>query len=105
METQRRRWVKPLIVAAKLINPAIKVFVRARYIKERAWLEEVGVTQVCTEEAETALGLAMLLGLRMRGRGTGEAQAPRDSGPYQLSADRESNPAKLACDASAVSSM
>jgi CPA2 family monovalent cation:H+ antiporter-2 len=48
-------------INAKEMNPDVKIFVRARYINERAWLEEVGVTQVCTEEAETALGLAMLL--------------------------------------------
>jgi monovalent cation:H+ antiporter-2, CPA2 family len=48
-------------ITAKELNHHLKVFVRARYIKERAWLEEVGVTQVCTEEAETALGLARLL--------------------------------------------
>jgi len=48
-------------ITAKELNHNLKVFVRARYIKERAWLEEVGVTQVCTEEAETALGLARLL--------------------------------------------
>jgi CPA2 family monovalent cation:H+ antiporter-2 len=50
-----------VIITAKELNPELKVFVRARYIKERAWLEEVGATQICTEEAETALGLAKLL--------------------------------------------
>jgi CPA2 family monovalent cation:H+ antiporter-2 len=48
-------------ITAKELNPDLKVFVRARYLKERAWLEEVGVTQICTEEAETALGLARVL--------------------------------------------
>jgi CPA2 family monovalent cation:H+ antiporter-2 len=48
-------------ITAKELNPQLKVFVRARYIKERAWLEEVGATQICTEEAETAIGLAKLL--------------------------------------------
>jgi CPA2 family monovalent cation:H+ antiporter-2 len=48
-------------ITAKELNPGLKIFVRARYINERAWLEELGVTQVCTEEAETALGLATLL--------------------------------------------
>jgi CPA2 family monovalent cation:H+ antiporter-2 len=50
-----------IILAAKDLNPDLRVFVRARYIQERAWLEEVGATGVVTEEAETALGLAVLL--------------------------------------------
>jgi monovalent cation:H+ antiporter-2, CPA2 family len=50
-----------MILAAKNLNPALRVFARARYIQERAWLEEVGATGVVTEEAETAVGLAVLL--------------------------------------------
>ena len=50
-----------IIITAKELNSELKVFVRARYLKERAWLEEVGATQICIEEAETAFGLAMLL--------------------------------------------
>jgi CPA2 family monovalent cation:H+ antiporter-2 len=50
-----------VILAAKDLNPQLRVFARARYIQERAWLEEVGATGVVTEEAETALGLAVLL--------------------------------------------
>jgi CPA2 family monovalent cation:H+ antiporter-2 len=48
-------------LAAKELNPELRVFVRARYIQEQAWLEEVGATKVVTEEAETAIGLAVLL--------------------------------------------
>jgi len=50
-----------VILAAKDLNPGLRVFARARYIQERAWLEEVGATGVVTEEAETAVGLAVLL--------------------------------------------
>jgi CPA2 family monovalent cation:H+ antiporter-2 len=50
-----------VIITAKEMNPDLKIFTRARYINERAWLEEVGATEICTEEAETALGLAQLL--------------------------------------------
>ena len=50
-----------MILAAKDLNPDVHVFARARYIKERAWLEEVGAQGVVTEEAETAVGLAVLL--------------------------------------------
>jgi CPA2 family monovalent cation:H+ antiporter-2 len=50
-----------VIMTAKNLNAELRVFARARYIQERAWLEEVGATQIVTEEAETALGLAVLL--------------------------------------------
>jgi CPA2 family monovalent cation:H+ antiporter-2 len=50
-----------VILAAKDQNPELRIFVRARYLQERAWLEEVGATGVVTEEAETAIGLAALL--------------------------------------------
>jgi monovalent cation:H+ antiporter-2, CPA2 family len=49
------------VIAARELNPELKVFVRARYLGERAWLEEIGVTDVCYEEAETALGLASMI--------------------------------------------
>jgi CPA2 family monovalent cation:H+ antiporter-2 len=50
-----------VILAARDLNPDLRVFARARYMQERAWLEEVGATGVVTEEAETAVGLAVLL--------------------------------------------
>jgi hypothetical protein len=40
------------------INPDLHVFARARYLKERAWLDEM---TRCIEEPETAIGLAILL--------------------------------------------
>jgi len=50
-----------IVLVARELNPKIKVFVRARYFEERAWLEEIGATEVCFEEAEAAIGLATLL--------------------------------------------
>jgi len=50
-----------VILTAKELNSELHVFARARYLQERAWLEEVGVTDICIEEAETAIGLAILL--------------------------------------------
>jgi CPA2 family monovalent cation:H+ antiporter-2 len=55
-----------VILNAKEINPDLRVFARARYLQERAWLDEIGVTDACIEEAETAIGLAILL-LRVMG--------------------------------------
>lgn len=51
----------PVIVTAKLVNPEIKVFVRARYLRERAELEQAGADAVAYEEAEAAVGLARLV--------------------------------------------
>jgi len=51
----------PLIAAAKLINPEIKIFVRARYLAEQAELMQVGADAACFEEAEAAVGLAKLV--------------------------------------------
>jgi CPA2 family monovalent cation:H+ antiporter-2 len=50
-----------VIIAAREVNPSIKVFVRAHYLGERSFLEEVGATSVCYEEAEAAAALAELL--------------------------------------------
>jgi monovalent cation:H+ antiporter-2, CPA2 family len=51
----------PLIATAKLINPEIKIFVRARYLAERAELEQYGADEACFEEAEAAVALAKLV--------------------------------------------
>ena len=50
-----------LIASAKLINPAMKVWVRARYIGDRAELAQVGADGACYEEAEAAVALAKLV--------------------------------------------
>lgn len=50
-----------LIASAKLINPALKVFVRARYIAEKPDLLQVGADDACYEEAEAAAALAQLV--------------------------------------------
>ncbi len=50
-----------VILTAKNLNPELRVFVRARYIQDRVWLEEVGANGVVTEEGETAVSLAVML--------------------------------------------
>ena len=65
----------PLIAAAKLINPEIKVFVRARYIAERQDLIQAGADAACFEEAEAAVALAKLV---MSDRGVDEKTAGRE---------------------------
>lgn len=50
-----------VIITARELNPELRVFVRARYLQERAWLQEVGANEIATDEAETARGLAVLL--------------------------------------------
>ena len=51
----------PLIVSAKLINPGLKVLVRARYIGDRAELMQVGADGACFEETEAAVALARMV--------------------------------------------
>jgi CPA2 family monovalent cation:H+ antiporter-2 len=48
-------------MAARNLNPHIKILVRTRYLRDRSWLEEVGGSAVASEEAEVAIGLASLL--------------------------------------------
>jgi CPA2 family monovalent cation:H+ antiporter-2 len=50
-----------LIAASKLINPDMKVFVRARYMLERGELEQLGADGAVYEEVEAAIGLARLV--------------------------------------------
>lgn len=50
-----------LIASAKLINPTMKVWVRARYIADRAELAQVGADGACYEETEAAVALAKLV--------------------------------------------
>ncbi|HVA51074.1 MAG TPA: cation:proton antiporter [Pirellulales bacterium] len=63
------------VIVARELNPAVKVFVRARYLGERAWLEEIGTTEACFEEAEAAIGLATLL---LREMGADEERLRRE---------------------------
>jgi CPA2 family monovalent cation:H+ antiporter-2 len=51
----------PLIVAAKLINPEIKIFVRAHYVSEQQELIQSGADGACFEEAEAAVALSKLI--------------------------------------------
>lgn len=64
----------PVVVAARGLNPDVKIFSRAHYLAERETLEEFGVTEVCYEEAEAALGLARLI-LAEEGKDGEEAEA------------------------------
>jgi CPA2 family monovalent cation:H+ antiporter-2 len=57
----------PLIAAARNLNPACRIFVRARYLRERPELEQAGGTTACFEEIEAAVALTELL-LRDFGR-------------------------------------
>jgi len=51
----------PLIAAAKLINPQMKIFVRARYLSERPDLAQAGADSAVFEELEAAVALAKSL--------------------------------------------
>jgi CPA2 family monovalent cation:H+ antiporter-2 len=50
-----------IVAAARNLNPKIKIFVRARYLREREELEQVGATAAVFEEGEAAVALARLV--------------------------------------------
>ncbi|HVL13193.1 MAG TPA: cation:proton antiporter [Gemmata sp.] len=50
-----------IVAAARTLNPRMKIFVRARYLRERGELELVGATAAIFEEAEAAVALARLV--------------------------------------------
>lgn len=52
---------RPMITAAKQLNPHVKVLVRARYLLEREDLAQLGAHAVCYEEEQASLELARLL--------------------------------------------
>jgi CPA2 family monovalent cation:H+ antiporter-2 len=51
----------PMVAAARQLNPACRIFVRARYLRERAELVQVGATAACFEELEAATALTTLV--------------------------------------------
>jgi CPA2 family monovalent cation:H+ antiporter-2 len=50
-----------IVATARTLNPRVKTFVRARYLREREDLEQVGATAAIFEEAEAAVALAKLV--------------------------------------------
>lgn len=51
----------PLVSAARELNPELRILVRARYLGERAGLQQAGATAAIFEEAEAAIALAEIL--------------------------------------------
>lgn len=51
----------PMIAAARQLNPECRIFVRARYLRERSDLQQVGTNAVCFEEVEAAVALTSLV--------------------------------------------
>jgi CPA2 family monovalent cation:H+ antiporter-2 len=56
----------PLVLAARAINPNLQVIVRARYLQERASLEQAGATTMVFEEGEAGIAMAQQI-LQHRG--------------------------------------
>ena len=50
-----------VVTAARNLNPRVRTFVRAHYVREREELEQVGATAAIFEEAEAAVALARLV--------------------------------------------
>jgi len=51
----------PIAGTARHLNENVIIYSRARYITERAMLEKIGVSKVCYEEAEAAVGIAEMV--------------------------------------------
>jgi CPA2 family monovalent cation:H+ antiporter-2 len=66
----------PLVAAARNLNPACRIFVRARYLRERGELEQAGATGACFEEVEAAVALTEQL---LRDLGRDEGTVARES--------------------------
>lgn len=67
----------PMVAAARQLNPACRIFVRARYLRERAELEQVGADAACFEEAEAAVALTVRV---LADLGMAEADIAREAG-------------------------
>jgi CPA2 family monovalent cation:H+ antiporter-2 len=66
----------PLVAAARNLNPSCRILVRARYLRERAELEQAGATAACFEEIEAAVALTERL---LRDLGRDESTIRRES--------------------------
>ncbi len=66
----------PLIAAARQLNPALRILVRAHYLRERRDLEQAGADVACFEEMEAAAALAERL---LRDIGADEATISRET--------------------------
>jgi CPA2 family monovalent cation:H+ antiporter-2 len=47
----------PLVAAARRLSPRCRILVRARYLREREELRQVGADAACFEEVEAAVAL------------------------------------------------
>lgn len=66
----------PLLTAARQANPALQIIVRARYLKERLDLEQLGANDAIYEEAEAAVALARSL---LASRGVSQTEINRET--------------------------
>jgi CPA2 family monovalent cation:H+ antiporter-2 len=66
----------PLIAAARNLNASCRIFVRARYLRERPELEQAGATGAAFEEVEAAVALTERL---LRDFGRDEGTVARES--------------------------
>jgi len=65
----------PIVGTARNLNENVIIYSRARYITERAMLEKIGVSKVCYEEAEAAVGIAEMV---LRDEGADDARVKEE---------------------------
>ena len=75
------------MAAARQLNPSMRILVRARYLRERRDLEQVGANAACFEETEAAVALARTL---LKEVGTDDVTIDRETEAIRLELDRAS---------------
>ncbi|MBE7506192.1 MAG: cation:proton antiporter [Planctomycetia bacterium] len=70
-----------VVAAARSLNPSARILVRARYLREREYLEQAGANAAVFEEAEAAVALARLV--------------LADTGLHRKAADKKINDLRL----------
>jgi CPA2 family monovalent cation:H+ antiporter-2 len=66
----------PVASTARNLNENVIIYSRAHYIKERAMLEKTGVSKVCCEEVESAIGIA---GMVLQNEGADEVRIKEET--------------------------
>ncbi|HUR38938.1 MAG TPA: cation:proton antiporter, partial [Planctomycetota bacterium] len=79
----------PVILEARQLNADLKILVRAHYLNEKVALQELGVTAVCYEEGEAAVGLSELL---LRAEGAPEARIREEGDRIRAEFDVRKSP-------------
>lgn len=82
-----------VVKAARSINPALRIFVRARYLRERLSLQQAGVNAAIFEEGEAAIALVRMI---LEEVGADETTILQETTRIRTELSDEEEPAKAA---------